>query len=225
MLKAYVYDSIGFAPYLERWKLAAESTIQYIASHPYGHPDWTLLPQWDDTLLGNTMDSLTWFTGGNFILGGMVTKNQTLIDFGLSIADTGGALYMSTPTRLGGEFVWWTDNCKSTWGAGKCTPDTSVQFSTKTFILRPELLESWYYAYRATKDEKYRQWAWETFQGLNRVCKTSSGFAGISDVTAANGGSKIDKQESFLYAEVLKYLYLILSDVSVRTNYSTFGRH
>ncbi|EZF28555.1 hypothetical protein H101_07764, partial [Trichophyton interdigitale H6] len=39
-----------------------------------------------------------------------------------------------------------------------------------------------------------------------------SGFSSISDVNAANGGSKTNSQPSFFFAETLKYAYLAFSD-------------
>ena len=44
--------------------------------------------------------------------------------------------------------------------------------------------------------------------GINATCRTDSGFAAVTNVNAANGGSKDNNQESFLFAEVLKYSYL-----------------
>jgi mannosyl-oligosaccharide alpha-1,2-mannosidase len=41
LLKMYVYDPIRFAEYKDRWVLAADSTIQYLASHPSTRPDLT----------------------------------------------------------------------------------------------------------------------------------------------------------------------------------------
>lgn len=213
LLKAYIYDRRAFPSYLERWHAAADSTILFVGSHPYGHPEWTLLPYWEGVKTTHAMDALSWFAGGSFILGGMFTGNETLLNFGLSIAETGGALYSRTATGLGGEFVWWTENCDSSWGEDPCTADNSVRLSTLEFNLRPEVIETWYYAYRATKKEKYREWAWAAFLAMEKVCKTKSGYSAISDVTKLDGGEKLDKMESFLFAEVFKYLWLMFADV------------
>lgn len=56
---------------------------------------------------------------------------------------------------------------------------------------------------------QYRDWAWNAFVAINATSRTDSGFAALSDVNAADGGSKYDNQESFLFAEVMKYSYLI----------------
>jgi mannosyl-oligosaccharide alpha-1,2-mannosidase len=40
---------------------------------------------------------------------------------------------------------------------------------------------------------------------INATCRAGSGFAQLSDVNAPGGGQLQDFQESFLFAEVLKY--------------------
>jgi mannosyl-oligosaccharide alpha-1,2-mannosidase len=49
---------------------------------------------------------------------------------------------------------------------------------------------------------------WNAFTNINKYCRTATGFAGLENVNAANGGGRIDNQESFMFAEVLKYSYL-----------------
>lgn len=44
---------------------------------------------------------------------------------------------------------------------------------------------------------------------INGTCWTPSGYAGLNNVNAPNGGGFIDNQESFFFAEVLKYAFLI----------------
>lgn len=65
-----------------------------------------------------------------------------------------------------------------------------------------------------TKDQKYRDWAWDAVEALERHCRTESGYSGIRDVNSVNP-SKDDVQQSFFFAETLKYLYLIFSDDDV----------
>jgi mannosyl-oligosaccharide alpha-1,2-mannosidase len=82
------------------------------------------------------------------------------------------------------------------------------------YILRPEVIESFYYAYRATGDQTYRDWAWNAFVAINTTARTGSGFAELKDVNQPNGGGFMDFQDSFLFAEVMKYSYLIHAPVS-----------
>jgi mannosyl-oligosaccharide alpha-1,2-mannosidase len=55
---------------------------------------------------------------------------------------------------------------------------------------------------------KYRDWLWAAFEAINRYCRTETGFSSITNVDAPGGGSKGDVQESFVFAEVMKYVYL-----------------
>lgn len=81
--------------------------------------------------------------------------------------------------------------------------------TNSAYGLRPEVIESFYYAYRATNNQMYREWAWNAFVAINKTCRANSGFAELNDVNAPNGGSFIDYQESFFFAETMKYSYLI----------------
>lgn len=78
------------------------------------------------------------------------------------------------------------------------------------FILRPELIESLFYLHRVTGKPMYRERAWQIFLSLEQHCKVPSGFSGLTDVNKP--GSFNDSQQSFFFAETLKYLYLIFSE-------------
>jgi mannosyl-oligosaccharide alpha-1,2-mannosidase len=78
--------------------------------------------------------------------------------------------------------------------------------------LRPEVLESNFYAFRATGDTKFLDRAKSALDAFNKVLKVNNAYAGINDVNNANGGGFIVDTESFFFAEVLKYLYLTFDD-------------
>lgn len=65
--------------------------------------------------------------------------------------------------------------------------------------------------WRLTKDQKYRDWAWGVVEALEKHCRVEFGYSGLKNVYDANS-PKDDVQQSFLFAELLKYLYLIFSD-------------
>lgn len=77
------------------------------------------------------------------------------------------------------------------------------------YILRPEVVESYFYMWRFTKDPKYREWAWDVVEALEKHCKAEYGYSGLRNV---NSGLKDSTQQSFFLAETLKYLYLIFSE-------------
>ena len=99
-----------------------------------------------------------------------------------------------------------------------CTGDNDFAPGSggKHYLLRPETIETYFYQWRLTHDSKYRDWAWEAFQAIEKNCRVESGgYSGIRDVTMPDGGTKDDLQQSFFLAETLKYFYLVFSDDKV----------
>ncbi|KAH8593366.1 glycoside hydrolase [Bisporella sp. PMI_857] len=220
LIKMYVYDTTRFAAYKDRWILAADSSIKYLASHPASRPDVTFLAMYNGRQKIFYSQHLACFDGGNFILGGLVLKQQKYVDFGLALTEGCRNTYASTATGIGPEVFRWVEKDTPTNSkANPPPPANQVEFFNKAgfwstgsnYVLRPETIESYYYAYRATGDQKYRDWAWDAFIAINSTARTASGFANLDDVTKPGGGGLGDFQESFLFAEVLKYSYLIHS--------------
>jgi mannosidase alpha-like ER degradation enhancer 2 len=78
----------------------------------------------------------------------------------------------------------------------------------KAYHLRPEALESAYYLYRLTGDEKYREMGRAMFESIVEHTRTEFGFAMLNDVVTKE---KSDRMESFFLAETLKYAYLLFA--------------
>ncbi|RKF78764.1 putative mannosyl-oligosaccharide alpha-1,2-mannosidase 1B [Golovinomyces cichoracearum] len=218
LIKMYAYDTSRFETYRDRWILAADSSISHIASHPSSRPDLTFLAQYNGTKLIFQSQHLACFDGGNFIYGGLVLNEQKYIDFGLELVEGCHETYEKTLTGLGPEvFRWVTDTTPDNDLDNPQPPANQADFYAKAgfffdnpiYALRPEVIESFYYAYRATGDTKYQEWAWNAFLSLNQTCRTASGFAPIIDTNKPRGGGFLNFQESFFFAEVLKYSYLI----------------
>eukprot|EP00743_Colponemidia_sp_Colp-15_P009596 GILK01010497.1.p1 GENE.GILK01010497.1~~GILK01010497.1.p1 ORF type:complete len:729 (+),score=131.87 GILK01010497.1:419-2605(+) len=74
--------------------------------------------------------------------------------------------------------------------------------------LRPELVESTFFLYRATKDVHYLNIGRQLLQSL-KMSRTECGFASIADVSTKRLD---DRMDSFFLSETLKYLYLLFSD-------------
>lgn len=75
--------------------------------------------------------------------------------------------------------------------------------------LRPEIVESTWYLYRATGDRVYRDMGRSLFDDFVEHTRTDAGFAAIADVRTME---KADDMESFLFAETFKYFYLLFAD-------------
>ncbi|EAY12356.1 Glycosyl hydrolase family 47 protein [Trichomonas vaginalis G3] len=87
-----------------------------------------------------------------------------------------------------------------------------VECSNANYHLRPEVIESIYYLWKMTGDEKYREYNWEFFKKINTTCRMENGFSPISDVDG--NYSYIGNMESYFFSETLKYLFLTFSDSS-----------
>ncbi|RJE17693.1 hypothetical protein PHISCL_09972, partial [Aspergillus sclerotialis] len=211
LIKMYVYDPKRYGLNKDRWIAAAESSMKHLASHPSTRPDLTFLSTYNNGTFGLNSQHLTCFDGGNFLLAGSVLDREDFSDFGLKLVKACHDTYIETATKIGPESFSWD---------AKSVPDSQKELfkragfyiTSGSYILRPEVIESFYYAWRITGEEIYREWIWDAFVAINKNCRTDSGFSGLTDVNAADGGSRIDNQESFLFAEVMKYCYLAFSD-------------
>ncbi|KAG8417068.1 Belongs to the glycosyl hydrolase 47 [Metarhizium acridum] len=211
LIKMFLYDPGGFSFYKDRWVAAADSTIEHLASHPTSRPDLTFLAGYDGQTIDHWSGHLASFAGGNFILAGVVLNESKYTDFGLDLASSYYETYKQTPARIGPEGFQWVAA-----DGGSPPDDDQAGFyktagfwpSSRAYILRPETIESLYYAYRVTGDNKYRDMVWEAFTAIRDRCKAKYGFSGIRDVMQKNGGGQDNFQQSFFLAETLKYSYL-----------------
>ncbi len=162
------------------------------------------------------------FDGGSFILGGLTLNEQKYIDFGLELVEGCHDTYTSTATGIGPEVFQWQDADTPANASNNPGPPASQAgfynkagfwITASSYVLRPEVMESYYYAYRATGDSKYQEWAWDAYVNINKTTHVGSGYSTINDVNAPGGGGFQNFQESFWFAEVLKYSYLIHSEV------------
>lgn len=76
------------------------------------------------------------------------------------------------------------------------------------YPLRPEIVESTYYLYHYTGDEKYLQMGKTFFDDLIKHCKTDVAYTGLKSVVTKE---KTDYMHSFLFAETFKYYYLLFA--------------
>ncbi|KAL3852353.1 hypothetical protein ACJMK2_016008 [Sinanodonta woodiana] len=74
------------------------------------------------------------------------------------------------------------------------------------YPLRPELMESTYFLYQATKNPFYLHVGRDILNSLNENTKAECGYGTIHDVTKKD---LEDRMESFFLSETCKYLYLL----------------
>eukprot|EP00112_Aurelia_sp_Birch-Aquarium-sp1_P019897 Seg5010.1 transcript_id=Seg5010.1/GoldUCD/mRNA.D3Y31 product="Mannosyl-oligosaccharide 1 2-alpha-mannosidase IA" protein_id=Seg5010.1/GoldUCD/D3Y31 len=172
----------------------SSSGLTYISIYNYGVTE-------------DKMEHLACFAGGMFALGAKGApqgKADHYLELGKEITRTCHESYTRTATKIGPESFRFE-------GPHEAIP---LRMNEKYYILRPEVVESYFVLWRVTKDQKYRDWAWEAAQAIEKHCHVGAGYSGIRDVTDTNVNHD-DVQQSFFLAETLKYLYLIFSDDSL----------
>jgi hypothetical protein len=76
------------------------------------------------------------------------------------------------------------------------------------YVLRPEIVESTYYLYHYTRDPQYLRMGETMFEDFVKHCRTETAYAALKSVVTKE---KADGMQSFLFAETLKYFYLLFA--------------
>ena len=150
------------------------------------------------------MDHLACFLGGLLALGAYTDplgldseRAQRDLRTGKALTYTCYQMYARMNTGISPEYI--QANAGSDFEIGRGAPH---------YLLRPEAVESMFILNQLTGDPIYREWGWEIFQAIDKYCKTDIGYGELSNVADVNGVPR-DKTESFFFAELLKYLYLL----------------
>ncbi|XP_067051480.1 mannosyl-oligosaccharide 1,2-alpha-mannosidase IA-like [Acropora muricata] len=168
---------------------SSPSNLTYIAEYKFGR-------------LEHKMDHLACFTPGMFLLGAKGSKNERhFINLAAELANTCHESYRKTATGIGPEAFRFESPHEA----------VALRGGERYYILRPEVVEGYFYMWRFTHEPKYREWAWEAAQNIDKYCRVGVGFSGIKDV-GTTSVTHDDVQQSFFLAETLKYLYLTFSD-------------
>lgn len=201
LLKATIaFPSSPFNPvYSIRWMEAAHSLRWNLTtrSAPSEHHNMShlfmgkLLDNW----YLNEQSHLSCFAAGTLFLGAKHLLLPSLLPLAKSLLEGCRHVYSSTPTGLGPE-VWSWDISQTTSSMQRWNqtffPQTAQQVEQLAnhgfwvvdprYRLRPEYVESLFYAYRVTGEERYRDWAWQAFTAMQDHCRTQWSYAGVADV-------------------------------------------
>lgn len=80
--------------------------------------------------------------------------SEKYLELAEEITSTCHESYDRTSTKLGPESFRFTEGMEA----------RALKTSEKYYILRPEVIESYFVMYRLTKNPKYREWGWEAVQ-------------------------------------------------------------
>ncbi|KAF7360386.1 alpha-1,2-Mannosidase [Mycena venus] len=206
--------------YIDTWKTAVDSSIHTLLKRSTVGNHAYLADFDDDRQIRHVGSHLACFYAGNWLLGGKLLQNQTIINTALDLNEGCWNTYASTLTGIGPEaFAFESSDGNFTGGDPPSAAQQASEnlafynqhgfyITSSVYILRPEVLD---HAWRVTGDTKYLDRASAAIDAFNKFLPTTVAFAALNDVNSANGGF-IDDMQSFWFAEVLKYLYLTFDD-------------
>jgi mannosyl-oligosaccharide alpha-1,2-mannosidase len=212
--------------YLNVYEAAINSTIEHLL-HKTGQGDLTFLGDWSQYYAQGPLyvhSHLACFAGGNIALAGQAMGNGNWTRIGLEIAESCAVTYARTSTGLGPISWGWYDGKGDTHGWPDGISAARKRFyvvngffiESASWLQQPEVTESVFYAWRITRQERWRELAWQAFLAMRRQFEDSDAAqkTAWSCVQNVNDDSTatVDVQQSFLYAELFKYLYLIFDD-------------
>jgi mannosyl-oligosaccharide alpha-1,2-mannosidase len=210
LLKLWLYENKSNEKTIETYLASIDAVRNKMVDVSMGDK-LTYIGEIKSGRLDKKMDHLACFSGGLFALTSISVDSldentrKIYLDLAKNITNTCHESYIRTSSRIGPESFHFERMDQEA---------MSIKSNEKYYILRPEVIESYFYLWRTTKDNKYRDWAWDFVLALEKNCKTEHGYSGIKDVYDPYSG-KDDVQQSFFFAETLKYLFLIFSDDSV----------
>ena len=104
------------------------------------------------------------------------------------------------------------DSSLKIWSAHGIEPEefdyVKMEVKDAGYPLRPEIVESTYYLYQYTNDEKYLRMGKTFFDDFVKHCRTDEAYAELKSVVTKE---KSDSMQSFLFAETFKYYYLLFA--------------
>ncbi|TFK73471.1 glycoside hydrolase family 47 protein [Pluteus cervinus] len=203
--------------FVNQWLTAVDSSIKTLAKKSTVGNHLYLADYDSSGTIRHVGSHLACFHGGNWIFGGRLLNNETIVNYGLQLADACWNTYAGTATGIGPEAFGFMSSDGNYTGDGQ-SAEQATFYNQKGFYirdgsydLRPEVLESNFYAWRATGDKKYYNRAVTALQSFLKYLPAGVAYDAREDVNDVHSGT-YDHMESFWFAEVLKYLYLTFDD-------------
>lgn len=190
----------------------------YKAWHLFGDPEMKMM--WDTSIvainkyLPEVKDSLTWYGRVDMHTGERSSRVITLYDaFFPAVLALSGDLERAESLQQTWDWLW------NKYGLEPMVYDYSTHTSSyPVYDLNPEIIESAYYLYCFTGDNRYRDMVKQYHAAIVKYCKTDIAFTALENVETKE---KRDYMATYFLAETLKYLYLTFVDTGslVMENY------
>ncbi|KAI7905161.1 glycoside hydrolase [Cokeromyces recurvatus] len=201
---------------LNMWLTAVDSMQRYLRSETQNGNVY--LAEFQNLYKSFHSGELICFIPSNLLLGARYLNNSTIEKFSKELMQSCYNVWVNTPTGIAPETWVWIDKTENMdfypEDMQKSVLETGFFAQDAKYDLRPETIESLFYFYRLTGDKIYQDKAWTIFEAIEKYCKTSSGYTRIGNVMNIVDVKPLDFEESYFFAETLKYLYLIFNDPS-----------
>ncbi|KAJ2666391.1 hypothetical protein IW148_000875 [Coemansia sp. RSA 1199] len=230
MLKQYIYSRREHDQYRRMYEESIDSMKELMIGRSIYNPDMYYVGDLDSTATNFSprYQHLTCFVPGMLALGSKALDRPDDLELAKQLTYTCFQMYNRTSTGLSPEYVQFRNKANFGLSAVTNTSDfdlVSLRKADKkekedgfylgpnrSYILRPETIESIMIMYRITGDKMYKEWGWQIFQAIEKWTRTPSAYSAYKDVTSTKGSKEwTDSMESFFLAETLKYLYLLFS--------------
>ncbi|KAF6841261.1 mannosyl-oligosaccharide -alpha-mannosidase [Colletotrichum musicola] len=242
LIKQYLQTNKQEPVYLDMWDEALEGVRKHLITYskPSGFTVLGERPNGLNNDLSPKMDHLVCFMPGTIALG--VTggipeaearrlptwdkKKEDDMKLARELMQTCWGMYKWMATGLAAEITYFNvDNPPAPPSAPHHPPqnfdpapdaawrkDFEVHSNDVHNLQRPETVESLFYMWRITGEQKYRDWGWEMFKSFVNYTAVEDG-GGFTSLSNANTIPPVtrDNLESFWMAETLKYFYLLFS--------------
>jgi len=187
-----------------------DSYYEYLLKSALLFDDKDCKKMWDKSIevvnryLAHNTETGLWYCQTNMLTGERISTN-----FGALDAFFPAVLALSIDLTKAEQLQ---ESCYKMWTTFGIEPEeidyTTMEATSAVYHLRPEVIESAYYLYFFTKDERYVEMGKTFLESLIKYCKVDAGYAALENVVTKE---KRDEMESFFLAETLKYLYLLFA--------------
>ncbi|PSC71105.1 mannosyl-oligosaccharide 1,2-alpha-mannosidase MNS1-like [Micractinium conductrix] len=202
LIKYWVLGGRSDEHFRARWEQATDEALAQLMVYPPGWP-FSYVADSQGGTLDPTLEHLRCFYPGSIALGVMSggvsgDKAARYLEFAGNMTQACFQLYNATGSGLGAERITFD-------------LDSGEIFVTDSrYWQRPEVIESIFYMWRATHDQKWRDMGWQMWRAIGRYARQEGGYSGSHNADQVPPPSD-DVSQSWFFAETLKYFYLLFS--------------
>ncbi|KAJ2080761.1 hypothetical protein H4R24_002853 [Coemansia sp. RSA 988] len=210
LIKTWALSGFQLQRNLDMWKESMKGIKKYILSR--GSDGRLYMGIGDDGGLDSISDTFTSFFPGTLALASRLLNDNETLSIAQELVDTCHNTFSRMPTNIGPENFGYLPDGDDDYDLLSSQRSEIKKYGFYVdhphYLMRPEVIESIFYLYRITGNEMYAEWNWKIWEGIKANCAVDGGFAGLRDVRLGREGGLIGKQESFVFSETFKYIYL-----------------